>query len=119
MRAPAAQAPQRSLYEMRIIRLRNGPENQRQRTVAYLKTYVSMAKAAGADCLVTACPLCQLNLDLRQRDVEAKFGGEYNLPVFYFTQLLGLAMGCSAEELSLGSLIVEPQALLESVKACA
>ncbi|MEK7752516.1 MAG: heterodisulfide reductase-related iron-sulfur binding cluster, partial [Acidobacteriota bacterium] len=75
---------------------------------------LSMAKAAGADCIATACPLCQLNLDMRQRDVERRFGRRYNLPVFYFTQLLGLAMGCSASELSLASLVVEPQELLES-----
>ncbi len=35
---------------------------------------LAMAKAAGADCIVTACPLCQINLDLRQKDIEAKFG---------------------------------------------
>ncbi len=76
---------------------------------------LAMAQAAGADCIATACPLCQLNLDLRQSDVERKFGRRYNLPVFYFTQLLGLAMGCSADELSLGSLIVEPRGVLESL----
>ena len=47
-RASAAEVSQRSLFEMRIFRLRNGPENQRQRTTAYLKTYVALAKAAGA-----------------------------------------------------------------------
>ena len=73
-----------------------------------------MAQAAGADCIATACPLCQLNLDMRQKDIEAKSGRRYNLPVFYFTQLLGLAMGCPANELSLDSLVVEPQALLEA-----
>jgi len=75
---------------------------------------LSMARAAGADCIATACPLCQLNLDLRQRDVEAWSGQRFGLPVFYFTQLLGLAVGCSASEVSLGSLVVEPGALLES-----
>jgi heterodisulfide reductase subunit B len=73
---------------------------------------LAMAKAAGADCIATACPLCQLNLDMRQKDIEARFGRQYQLPVFYFTQLLGLAMGCEAEELSLRSLAVEPQELL-------
>ncbi len=73
-----------------------------------------MAQAAGADCIATACPLCQLNLDMRQKDIEARSGRRYNLPVFYFTQLLGLAMGCRADELSLGSLVVEPKALLEA-----
>ena len=58
---------------------------------------LAMAQAAGADCIATACPLCQLNLDMRQKDIEAKFGRRYNLPVFYFTQLLGLALGCPAE----------------------
>jgi heterodisulfide reductase subunit B2 len=75
---------------------------------------LGMAKAAGADCIATACSFCQLNLDLRQGDVEAKLGKRYDLPVFYFTQLLGLAMGCSAREVSLGSLVVPPGALLES-----
>lgn len=75
---------------------------------------LAMAQAAGADCIATACPLCQLNLDLRQKDIERKFGCQYNLPVFYFTQLLGLALGCSAGELSLGSLVVEPRGLLAS-----
>jgi heterodisulfide reductase subunit B len=73
---------------------------------------LAMAQAAGADCISTACPLCQLNLDMRQKDIESKFGQRYNLPVFYFTQLLGLAMGCQADELSLSSLVVKPKALL-------
>jgi heterodisulfide reductase subunit B len=75
---------------------------------------LSMAKAAGVDCIATACPLCQMNLDLRQKDVEAAFGVRYSLPVFYFTQLLGLAMGCSAGELSLSKLMVDPKPLLQS-----
>jgi heterodisulfide reductase subunit B2 len=73
---------------------------------------LSMAKAAGVDCIATACPLCQLNLDMRQKDVEAEYSKSYNLPVFYFTQLLGLALGCSAGDLSLRSLVVAPQPVL-------
>jgi len=75
---------------------------------------LAMAHAAGADCIATACSLCQLNLDMRQKDIESKFGRRYNLPVFYFTQLLGLAMGCQEDELSLSSLVVEPKALLQA-----
>jgi heterodisulfide reductase subunit B2 len=75
---------------------------------------LEMAQASGADCIATACSLCQLNLDLRQKDVEARFGKRYDMPVFYFTQLLGLAMGCPAKDLSLDSLIVAPQPLLQS-----
>jgi len=75
---------------------------------------LDMARQAGVDCIATACPLCQLNLDMRQLDIAAKRGHRYDLPVFYFTQLLGLAMGCSEGELSLGSLFVDPRPLLRS-----
>jgi heterodisulfide reductase subunit B len=73
---------------------------------------LAMAKAAGADCIVTACPLCQLNLDMRQKEIEAKFGESYGLPVFYFTQVLGLALGLEPKALGLGSLVVDPMALV-------
>lgn len=75
---------------------------------------LSMARQAGADCIVTACPLCQLNLDMRQKDIEGRFGEQYGIPVFYFSQLLGLAMGLSGQELSLRSLVVDPQPLLQA-----
>jgi len=75
---------------------------------------LTMAQAADVDCVATACPLCQLNLDMRQKDIVAKRGHRYDLPVFYFTQLLGLAMGCSERELSLNSLFVDPQPLLRA-----
>jgi heterodisulfide reductase subunit B2 len=76
---------------------------------------LTAAKASGADCIVTACPLCQLNLDLRQQDITGRYNESYNLPVFYFTQLLGLALGCNARELGLDRLVVSPWALLSRV----
>ena len=51
---------------------------------------------------------------MRQKDIEAKFGETYSLPVFYFTQLLGLAFGLSPKDLGLGSLVVDPMPLLAS-----
>jgi len=50
------------------------------------------AKAAGANCIVCACPLCQANLDTRQSEVEATYGEKLDLPIFYFTELMALAM---------------------------
>ncbi len=75
---------------------------------------LAMAEAAGVDCIATACPLCQLNLDMRQKDVQAKLGHKYDLPVFYFTQLMGLAMGCSPKEVGLERLVIDPRPLLEA-----
>jgi heterodisulfide reductase subunit B len=74
-----------------------------------------MAKAAGADCIVTACPMCQMNLDLRQQDTEEASGETFGLPVFYFTQLLGLAFGIPRKELGLRSLVVSPKKLLANL----
>jgi heterodisulfide reductase subunit B len=54
-----------------------------------------MAAEAGADCLAVACPLCHANLDMQQKAAAEESGGLY-LPVFYFTELMGLALGLSA-----------------------
>jgi len=64
-----------------------------------------MAYAAGAECIIAACPLCQNNLDMGQAE------GTDRLPVFFFTELLGLAFGDPVETL-LGSHIVDPRPLL-------
>lgn len=73
---------------------------------------LAMARDAGADCIATACGMCQLNLDLRQGDIEKKFGDKLGLPVFYFTQLLGFAFGLDPSELGLRRLVVSPARLL-------
>jgi heterodisulfide reductase subunit B len=54
---------------------------------------LSMAMEAEADCLVTGCPMCQANLDTRQEELEKETGKKYNLPILYFTELMGLALG--------------------------
>lgn len=74
------------------------------------------AKAAGADCIVVACPLCHGNLDIRQKEIEGVFNAGYGLPIFYLTQLVGLALGVPADRLGLDALIVSPQKLLKEKK---
>ena len=66
------------------------------------------AKAVGAEAVVVACPLCQVNLDSRQGQME----GEFNLPILYFTQLMGLAFGLEAEALGLYKHFIDPIPLL-------
>jgi heterodisulfide reductase subunit B len=53
---------------------------------------LSMALEAGADCIVTGCTMCHANLDTRQAGLPAE-GEKNEIPVFYFTELMGLAMG--------------------------
>ena len=56
-------------------------------------------KASGADCIVTLCPFCQTQFDRNQKVVERKFNKEYNLPVFYYPELLCLALGVDPNQL--------------------
>lgn len=85
----------------------------RTKTVEQLSGEIlSMAKQSGADCIAVACPLCQTNLDLRQSDIEKSIGKQIGLPVFFFTQLLGLALGLSDDALGIDKLIVNPTAVL-------
>jgi len=73
---------------------------------------LASAKRAGADCIMVACPLCHGNLDIRQQEIEEVNGTRYGMPVFYMTQLLGLAVGVPAGKLGLESMIVNPLPLL-------
>ena len=71
-----------------------------------------MTRQAGAECIVVACPLCQVNLDLRQADASKAHGELPRTPVLYITQLLGLALGLSHKELGINALSVSADALL-------
>jgi heterodisulfide reductase subunit B len=73
---------------------------------------LQMAKEAGADCISVACPLCHANLDMRQSDIEKKLGVKYDIPIFYFTQLLGMAFGAEPGKLGIGRSLVSCKELL-------
>jgi heterodisulfide reductase subunit B len=61
---------------------------------------------------VVACPFCHVNLDSRQKQIEAELERQFGLPVLYFTQLMGLAFGLGAGALGLGTHFVDPGPLL-------
>jgi heterodisulfide reductase subunit B len=56
--------------------------------------------------IATACPLCQVNLECYQKQVNQEFGTELSVPVMYFTQLMGLAMGIEPKRLGIGKELV-------------
>lgn len=78
---------------------------------------LSMARQAGAECVAVACPLCQVNLDLRQADAVKAHGEIPQTPVLYITQLLGLALGLSHKELGIDALTVSASSLLADREA--
>ncbi len=60
------------------------------------------AVANGAEAIATCCPLCWMNLDMRQPQINAEYGTDYHIPVFYFTELVALACGASPSECGIG-----------------
>ncbi len=58
-----------------------------------IRKLLDSASSNGAECLITVCPLCQTNLDAYQSRVNKKFKTNFNLPVLFFTQLMGVAFG--------------------------
>lgn len=70
------------------------------------------ARKGGADCLLTPCPLCQMQLDMYQTDAQAAVGKGGDTPVLHLTQLVGLALGIEQEKLGLSRHIISTDALL-------
>jgi heterodisulfide reductase subunit B len=70
------------------------------------------AKAVGAEAIIVACPLCQVNLDSRQKQIEKEYEETFGLPIIYFTQLMGVAFGLHAKPLGLDKHFVDPEKLL-------
>jgi succinate dehydrogenase / fumarate reductase cytochrome b subunit len=68
---------------------------------------------AEADCLVTPCPLCHLNLDLQQPLAERVVGRNLNMPVLHLPQLIGLALGLEPNELGMQRHVVKPATVID------
>jgi heterodisulfide reductase subunit B len=79
------------------------------------KDILVMAKESGADCIVVTCPMCHLQLDAKQKALESKYNIQIGLPVIYFTQLIGLAMGFPASELGLNKHLVSADKLIAKI----
>ena len=76
-------------------------------------TVLSSAIRNGADLVVTNCPLCQFNLDKQQQTMSQRYVGYVPLPVLYYAQLLGLALGLDASAYDLDKTYIDARPLLE------
>ncbi|MBI5788497.1 MAG: CoB--CoM heterodisulfide reductase iron-sulfur subunit B family protein [Candidatus Schekmanbacteria bacterium] len=76
---------------------------------------LEMAKLAGAQAIVVACPLCHANLDLKQGQINRRMSTHYDIPIFYLTQIIGLAWGFSPQELEIDKHMVDSMSLLTAV----
>ena len=73
---------------------------------------LKVAKQQGADCIATACPLCQVNLEAYQGQIGASEAADCRIPVLYFTQLVGTALGLETKDLILSDSLTPVESLL-------
>ena len=59
------------------------------------------AAGSGANCIVVACPMCHVNLDMKQSAVERQYDTEHGLPIYYLSDVVGLALGLNKKELAI------------------
>jgi heterodisulfide reductase subunit B2 len=79
------------------------------------ESIIDMAKDSGAQCIAVACPMCQINLDMRQADILEATGRRYDMPIIYLTQLMGSCLGLSGKSLGLDKLITSPEEAMNFV----
>jgi heterodisulfide reductase subunit B len=77
---------------------------------------LDMAKSSGAQCIAVACPMCQINLDMRQGNISKIMKTTYEMPIVYISQLLGLCLGISWRKLGMNKCIVSPKTVIDVVK---
>ena len=75
------------------------------------------AHDAGADVIVCACPLCEMNVEGYQPRVNKTFGTNFDMPVMYFTQLAGLAFGADPKQLAIDKQIVSCDRVVAAIPA--
>jgi len=83
----------------------------KQNSLTMAGAVIRSAKESGADCLVTQCPLCHLNMDAYQPEIDESL----QTPVIHIQQLIGLAMGFSAQELGMDTHIVSPSGAMAAI----
>jgi heterodisulfide reductase subunit B len=80
-----------------------------------VKKLLDMAIEAGANCIAVSCPMCFSNLDSPQKEISRATGTEYHVPVYYITELMGIAFGDASVEKWLHRHITDPVPLLKQL----
>ncbi len=76
--------------------------SSRTAALGMIRNLLQSAVDSQATLVATACPMCQVNLEVYQQQVNQEFGTDFSLPIVYFTQLVGLALGIPQRKLGIG-----------------
>jgi len=80
-----------------------------------IRRLISSADHYQADIMATVCPMCQMNLDAYQTETNRHFGTNYQMPIVFFTQLMGLAFGLEPTEAGFGAELVSAKKALTKI----
>jgi len=80
-----------------------------------IRRLVSDADARGAHLMASVCPMCQMNIDAYQGEMNHFFDTDYHMPILFFTQLMGLAFGRDPKELGIGTELVSSRNALANI----
>jgi heterodisulfide reductase subunit B2 len=80
--------------------------SSRTAALSMVRNLLQCAVDSQAMVIATTCPMCQVNLEVYQQQVNLEFGTNFSVPVLYFTQIIGLALGISPKKLGIGKEIV-------------
>ena len=90
------------------------PQISETQALELIRRLLQSAMDYQADILLCMCPMCQLNLDLYQGRVNNFFNQNFNLPIVFFTQLIGVALGIELNELGFGKEIVAAEPVIRA-----
>ena len=84
-----------------------------EKSYELIQSIIESAVDAGADMIVTPCPVCQMNVEVYQDQINARQGTKFNMPVVYYSQLMAVAFGRSAKDAALDGQVIKAKQLEE------
>jgi heterodisulfide reductase subunit B len=84
-----------------------------EKSQALVKDIIEAAYDGGADMIVTPCPVCQMNTEVYQEQINKKYGTKFNIPSVYYSTLMSVAYGKSAKDAALDGQIIKAKKLEE------
>jgi heterodisulfide reductase subunit B len=84
-----------------------------EKSQAQIKKIIESAYDHGAEMIVTPCPVCQMNVEVYQDQINKRYGTKFNIPVTYYSQLMSVAYGSSSKEAGLDGNVVRATKLEE------